>query len=74
MKSMNNFAAQQLSKKQMNEVRGGDSHIWCTAYFDDQEESGISTVDTEAEAERLLYQKYEGIYDDVFVVCEKRFN
>ena len=30
MKSMKNFAAQQLTKKQMNEVKGGSDLFYCT--------------------------------------------
>lgn len=32
MKTMKNFAAQQLSKKQMNDVKGGQVYVNCTIW------------------------------------------
>ncbi|WP_300854418.1 hypothetical protein [uncultured Alistipes sp.] len=74
MKTMKNFAAQQLSKKQMNDVKGGDSHIWCAVYLDGRVEMGIAATDTVADAERQLTQMYEGVYDNVRVICDERFD
>lgn len=59
---MKSFAAQQLTKKQMNEVKGGD--INCTLrYMDDdgnmiKEEGTVGGANNAADAARLSGDKY----------------
>lgn len=35
---------------------------------------GIAATDTVADAERQLTQMYEGVYDNVRVICDERFD
>lgn len=70
MTNIQKFAAQQLSKKEMNNVKGG--RIWCYASLDGQAVFGDVAVDTVADAERQLHATYDSLYDNVIVICDER--
>lgn len=60
MKTMRNFVAQRLSKKQMNDVKGGRVYVNCTIW-DIHEDKAVewshsATGDTLEEAMRNMYE------------------
>ncbi len=69
MKSMKDFAAQQLSKKEMNNVKGGMIH--CNVVFrTGTGMSGYVDADTTEEAAAQLRAIYDGIEDIESVHCD----
>lgn len=74
MTNLQKFAAQRLTKTEMNQVKGGEKHIWCAVILDGRADMGLAAADTVAEAEEQLHQQYDGVYDSVIVVCDERYN
>lgn len=71
MKNWKNFAAQQLSKKQMNNVKGG--RIWCNVILDGRANMGLAAANSVKEAEASLHATYDGMFDSVVIICDERF-
>lgn len=74
MKSMNNFAAQQLSKKQMNEVKGGDIECivrWRNGKEEIIEQGLIGGANSTQEAVLAVETKYADMgFEVISVFCE----
>ncbi len=60
MKTLKNFAGQQLSKTDMLSVKGGA--IYCDSYDEHGRitEKGVSALDTIEKSEEVLKKSYEG--------------